>query len=162
MAYSIVEKHFCTISGTPEWQGWLAKNFPDLHAEFIAYMRVSSGCRENRLIMLKVYDRILSLGGEQQVNGFLLENFPYALEKLDDELDRYFTGTALTVPKRAKIPMKDLPQFTKQYPYVEHLAMGEWAYVEYLTPVLIRLLKSIPERSWIIRRLQKSRSVKDI
>lgn len=154
--YDIVDTHFCAISSTPQWQNWLKNHDASLHKGFVDRIRVATGCQANRQIMLDVYNKICDSGRRQEIIEFLKSTFPQAVQCTNESLLQLFESNSLTIPKRAKIPASELGGFILKHPYVEHAIIGDYAVVEYLTEPMMAVIKNVPERNWIIRKLLKS------
>ena len=153
---------FCSLATSRDWQTWLFKYNEELYREFIARLRLTRGCGDNRELMIQTLDMVHQAGGTTVLLDFLRANYPYIIvgdnqQKPATEWDRLFHSGILTYPKRKilfgtadQLPLL-VEQFVSDKIKYESLIVSDRAYVEYLDSGEEHLFAQIPTKNWLIR-----------
>lgn len=151
---------FCSLATSPVWQSWLYSYDKTIYTEFMHGLRGSSGCGQNRNLMIKTLDIIKKAGGSEQLVDFLHSNYPHVIkaDPLVVQLDHYFMPGLLTFPHRCVIESPKARLQTKIQEFIrdkfkyDYLIVGKQAYIEYLTADEQHIADQVPVANWILAR----------
>ena len=161
---------FCALSTAKDWQTWLFKYNQELYSEFIAQLRLSQGCNDNRMLMENFLTRIDQLGGMPPLIEFLRAHYSHLivddniLQSSDPKWDKLFGNEILTYPRRKLLvgSRETLPQLVENFISdkinCSVLIVNDRAYIEYLDKNETHLFDHIPAKNWLIKGEQYGQS----
>jgi len=95
---------FCAMSRNADLRNWLKENMLSMSEYLESRLKKSSGCRENKKIMMSIYNSIYKSNQPQLISKFekfIKDRFPYALEHKSKQMLKPKTPTS-QVEKIAK------------------------------------------------------------
>jgi len=154
---------FCSLATSPEWQTWLYKYDGSLYKKFIAKLRASKGCNDNRENMVAILDEIQAHGNSDKLYEFLRIKFPYIIKETKKSINKVFTNyvpNVLTYPRRIIINSNNCESEAKRFVaskgISDFIIVDGAVYIEYLERSEMHLKDKIPEASWQIRTYRKN------
>ncbi len=139
-----------------------------IYKQFTTLMRASTGCTNNREIMLATLQQIKAEpNGEGELHAFLSINYPYMIDgyvgqkkpiqNTHGELFPNFNPKLLTFPHR--LIFEDQPglkldrrvkSFLIDKVKYDYIIIGDKAYIEYLNTEDSKIIDKIPLKNWLI------------
>jgi hypothetical protein len=152
---------YCSLATSHSWQAWLHGYNVDVWTKFMARLRESRGCNNNRDIMMATLQEIESGGGGEALLAFLNKNYPAMVihepTPIPQNVEVFpdYNPGILTYPRRTTISGPELERRVQKFMRgklkAEHVIVNGTAYVEYLLPEDAALASQIPDRSWQVR-----------
>jgi len=172
----INQSQFCLLANSEKFREWLKESAPELHAELLEHLKKGFGCKANKEKMKQLFDR-LRVDEEKfdALQKWIKTTYPALLEINNPQQVLRISGKAKdlhgifpdysptlhTLPRRIIISLDDairnkmdlnnlVAAFCARQGYCDYLVTADRAYVEYLTPDLMRLVDDIPAENWCI------------
>lgn len=156
-------EQFCSLATSPSFQSWLFHYDDGLYRRFIARLRESRGCGDNRELMKGLLTNIQEQGGGDAMTTFLQKHYPAMVgggTKASagdyDDVFTHYNPNILTYPRRIifvgpkRELLKKVREFVLDKPKSDHIIVGDRAYVEYLEEADAAITDKIPLRNWQI------------
>lgn len=151
----INDSAFCALSNTRSWYQWLHEYDSDLYKNFVIAMRASSGCQDNKRIMMAVHKAIADRGDLKLLIEYLRLNHPSALDKVRDDFWPDYRPGLLSYPRRIIFYEgnydKIVRDFCSDKLICDYAVLNGKLYIEYLMSSDYNVLSYIKEGSFTLR-----------
>jgi len=82
--YRIRTRQYCALSKEAKWQSWLQSVSQELHDDLVAHLKSGPGCGANQAKMVEIQNKLERNGSLADMVRFLIKEYPFAVEKIDD------------------------------------------------------------------------------
>lgn len=160
----IKTEQFCSLATSPSFQSWLYHHDVELYRTFISLLQNSSGCSQNRELMLQLLTDVQDRGIGGELADFISKHYPHLIEGNNKQVNNLsggdvfkdFNPNILTYPHRAifrgdpRTLNKMAVEFLLDKLKGDYIVVGDKLYIEYLEKSDKSIVDSIPLSNWQI------------
>ena len=82
--YRIRTRQYCALSKEAKWQSWLQSVSQELYDDLAVHLKSGVGCGANQAKMVEIQNKLERSGSLADMVRFLIREYPFAVEKVDD------------------------------------------------------------------------------